>query len=105
MKTKSSVIAVLLALGLMTSAVSAQDAFIVEFPPGVELPPGIVLPPGVNRPGSAKPGGTNASAKAESREGKRLQELLKLKFDRSAGATISGPVAQFDPANVKTNQV
>lgn len=111
MKRNSFGIAWLLALAVASGA-SGQTAVIVQPSPGfehflgeIELPPGVEveLPPGVTlpeRPGNSD--GTNAPAKAASPEEKRLQQLLKLKFDRTP-ASVFAAYAETDKAN--TNEV
>ena len=83
---------------------SAQDAPDVE----IQLPPGVVLPPGVTLP-SRPPrstAGTNKTAEAKSPEEKRLQELLKLKFNRSASTILDTLADQFDSKKAaSTNEV
>jgi hypothetical protein len=65
-----------------------------ELPPGIELPPGVQLPPGVN-PGKEATAKTNAPASPEE---KRLQELLKLQFDRRPTAILEA-LAKGDATN------
>src|SRR6185503_12305256 len=66
----------------------------VPLPATIELPPG-VEPPLNNLPGFA-PGGTNATAKAKTPEEKQLQDLLKLKFDRSASSILDALAEQMN---------
>ncbi|MEI2726578.1 MAG: hypothetical protein V9H26_24590 [Verrucomicrobiota bacterium] len=113
MKRNSLCNLMLLTLALAARGVWAQTTVTVAPPPGVEffpgdivVPPGAELPAGLNLPAPpTKAGGTNSAAKAVSPEDKRLQELLKLKFDRSATTIIKGLSAQFDPASAGTNEV
>lgn len=115
MKRNSLLCLTLLASALVARWVAAQTTVRVIPTPGVDfflgggevvLPPGVELPPGVQLPGApARPDSTNNPAKAPSPEEKRLQELLKLKFDRSPTAIIKGLSAQFDAANASTNEV
>lgn len=101
------------ALAFLPGGVQAQTAVTVQMPPGFEvmlgdivLPPEAQFPPGVTLPTPpARPGGTNSPAKNESPEEKRLQELLKLKFDRSPNTIMKGLAAQFDAAKASTNEV
>src|SRR5262245_44608066 len=96
-KNIRSLVAAVMTLSAGLFSASAQNAVIIQSPPGFEvfpcdivLPPGVQLPPGVMLPGaSPKPEGTNASAKAASPEEKRLQELLKLKFDRTPASILN----------------
>ena len=111
MTRRSFGITMLLALTATCSA-RGQSAVVVQTPPGfevqlgdVQLPPGVELPPGVTlpqRPG--KPDGTNAPAKASPEE-KRLQELLKLKFDRTPASIFNAYSAEFDTSKTSTNEV
>lgn len=100
-------------IALAVPSAFAQTAVTVQTPPGFEvflgdvvLPPGFEFPPGATLPGAtAKPSGTNTPAKATSPEEKRLQELLKLKFDRTADSILSALSAQLDASPTTTNEV
>ena len=106
-------IASLLALMLAAGSVRAQTTVTVQPQPGFEfflgdvvLPPGVQLPPGVTLPTTpTQPGDTNRPGKPESPEDKRLQELLKLKFDRTPTAILSAFSAQLDASKSVTNEV
>lgn len=103
----------LLVFALVARGTVGQTTVIVQTPTGIEfspgevgLPPEVELPPDVQVPGApARPIGTNNPAKTQTPEEKRLEELLKLKFDRSPTAIIKGLSAQFDAANASTNEV
>ena len=109
---KSPSISILLAIAV-TQVAYSQSTVVVQTPPGfevqlgdVQLPPGVILPPGVTLPQRpAKTDGTNAAAKATSPEETRLQELLKLKFDRTASSVLDAFSAQLDSSKVITNEV
>src|SRR5689334_20174613 len=95
-------ISMLSAIALVTQVAYPQSTVVVQTAPGfevhlgdIQLPPGVTLPPGVGLPGPATAGGTNTAAKTVSPEEKRLQELLKLKFDRSSSAMFDAFSAQF----------
>jgi hypothetical protein len=105
--------AIALVMTLVAAGVHAQPTVPVPPPPGFEvmvgdvvLPSGTQLPPGVQPPNApAKPGSTNNPSKTESPEEKRLQALLKLKFDRSPNAILKGLATQFDAKTASTNEV
>src|SRR2546422_10249325 len=90
-------------LGVMIFSASAQDASELEIPllPGVVLPPGVTLPSRPARPSS----GTNNTAEAKSPEERQLQELLKLKFVRTAPDILDALANQFDAQKAVTNEV
>ena len=74
----------------------------------LQLPPGVTLPPGVQLPArlTNRVAGTNVSADAKSPAEKRLQELLKLKFNRTAPAILDALAGQFDAKkSASTNEV
>src|SRR5215204_3766257 len=76
-------------------------------PPGVQLPPGVVLPAGVELPSGGRQS-TNALSKTNapaSPEEKRLQELLKLQFDRRAPAVLDALAKQAAGNGELTNEV
>lgn len=112
MTRQSFGISLLLALGVAGGAYG-QTAVIVQRTPGFEhfladvvLPPDVTLPPGVTiplRPGEAE--GTNTAAKPTSPEDQRLQELLKLRFDRSSASIFDAYSAQLDRTRAATNEV
>ena len=88
----------------MIFSATAQDAADVE----IQLPPGVVLPPGVTLPlrPTRSAAGTNKTTEAKSPEEKRLQELLKLKFTRTAPAILDALAGQFDEKKTaSTNEV
>jgi len=72
-----------------------------QLPPGVELPPGVQLPPGARPPNPAA-GATNAPVSPEE---KRLQELLKLSFDRRASSVLQALAKQAEEKAASTNEV
>jgi len=88
---------------VMIFSASAQDAIDVEIqlPPDVVLTPGVAFPSGLARPSS----GTNKTAEAKSPEERQLQELLKLKFVRTAPAILDALANQFDERKALTNEV
>ena len=106
-------ISILSAIALMTQVAYSQSTVVVQTLPGfeaqlgdVQLPSGVTLPPGVTLP--QRPSGmdgTNAPAKNASPEERRLQELLKLKFDRSPSAVLDAFSAQLDSSKAITNEV
>ena len=76
-------------------------------PAGFPLPPGITLPPGAELPGALRQG-TNAPAKTNapvSPEEKRLQELLKLQYDRRPPALLDAFAKQAAGNTAATNEV
>jgi len=113
MKRYSACFLAAMVFGFGAITASAQTSTIVQTPPGVEvrpghiiLPPGMELPPGVrlpNRPGP--PDGTNTVAKTQSPEEKRLQELLKLKFNRTPDSILKGLAGQYDATSATTKEV
>src|SRR5207247_9762138 len=88
---------------VMILCASAQDAGEVE----IQLPPGVVLQPGVTLPSrpARSSSGTNKTAEAKSPEERQLQELLKLKFVRTAPAILDALASQFDEQKAVTNEV
>lgn len=74
------------------------EAVQIELPPGIRVPG---LPPGAIPPNTA---GTNASAKPQTPEEKRLQELLKLKFNRTASSILDALAGQLE-GRTATNEV
>lgn len=102
-----------LALALTASAVAAQTAVTVQTPPGFEvflgdvvLPAGFEFPPGATPPTPPpRAGGTNNPAKPQSPDEQRLQELLKLKFDRTPVSILSTFSTQLDASQATTNEV
>jgi hypothetical protein len=78
-----------LAIGGAVFTTLAQEVE-TQLPPGVILPPGVSLPTAPNRtPGS------NAVSDAKSPADKLLQDLLKLKFDRSVSSILEALADQF----------
>ncbi|MCL4789875.1 MAG: hypothetical protein KJ070_24365 [Verrucomicrobia bacterium] len=75
----------LVSCGLVTCG-TAEEIEIV-------LPPGVVLPPGIILPASAA---TNRVAEPKSPADKLLQDLLKLKFDRTPASILVTLAEQFD---------
>jgi hypothetical protein len=71
----------------------------------IQLPPGVVLPPGVSLPASpSRTAGTNRVSEAKSPEDKLLQDLLKLKFDRSVSSILDALASQFDESKAAKDE-
>jgi len=63
----------------------------------IQLPPGVTLPPGVSLPAaSTQTTGTNRVADEKSPADRLLQDLLKLKFDRTPNSILNALAGQFD---------
>jgi hypothetical protein len=86
---------------VLTASAQDADEVVIQLPPGVVLPPGVTLPSGPARPSS----GTNKTAEAKSPEERQLQELLRLKFVRTAPAILDALANQFDEPKPVTNEV
>ncbi|HZJ14979.1 MAG TPA: glycosyltransferase family 2 protein, partial [Chthoniobacteraceae bacterium] len=87
---------------ILLGAASAQDAQVNV----IELPPGVVLPPGLNPAAAPASDAATTAAAAKSPEEKRLAELLKLKFDRSAASILQAQrtIADGKPAENPNEQ-
>jgi hypothetical protein len=86
-------------LDAQDAADALDPAVLLELPPGVTLPPGFSLPGRANR---SQTGDTNAATSPEER---RLQELLRLQFDRRPSSLLQTLARQWDGSPQPTNDV
>jgi len=102
---RAGLVTVLLVAGIGLAAAQPAQNLVIELPPGVTLPPGVVLPAGALPSGVRPPAEGATNAPAASPEDVRLQELLKLQFDRSPAAVMNALAARAKSSEAKTNEV